>query len=191
MLGWGRSALCSRETPESGSTARCLGAGTFPSPFHLCGALAVHGLLRLSPGLAPVSEKSHHGLLEPALSQDSPGLTWGNSSRALRDRGDLRHPLTPFQPAGRGTQNACQRVGRTSFARAARPGCSRKRGLREAKGARQPLPARDPHSHSHPAPPLIGCRPRASGDGETPKGEGPAASWRAEQGLEPASLTSP
>lgn len=61
---------------------------------------------------------------------------------ALRGREDLGHQLTHFQPAGRGTQNASPRVGWTSSAHDARPGCSRRPGLRETKGKSQPLPTR-------------------------------------------------
>lgn len=58
----------------------------------------------------------------------------------LQGREGLGRQLTSLQLAERGTQNASRRVGTRSFARVALPGCSRRLGLREARGCGQPLP---------------------------------------------------
>lgn len=90
------------------------------------------------------------------LSLASVGLTWVPRHGCLvpgsAGQGHLGHPLTRFQPAGRGTQSASRRVGRTSSARAALLGCSRRPGLRETRGTSAtsgqgpPPPPRAPHA---------------------------------------------
>lgn len=157
VLGW--VGACVRGDP--GPAVLPGGTGTAPSPCPCCGPLAVRDPPYI-PGPAPAPEKPHTGSWAPADRVPGPGSA-----------GRARHLLTRFRPAGRGTQSAGRRQGRTSSAPAARPGCSQRPGLRGQRG---------PSATSGRGPLLTPTRAHVPWGWADP--QGPAASDQAERGLE-------